>query len=128
MSLHDLERQHSIKWKKVALGAGADQAVLGAPQKLDDNGTQNADLLAEYIVVRTEWSTNVPGTFVLRDGSADIESVRKFSANSGDKEAVRIPVGRGKAITVTITGSGIALELRIGYYVKKYGHSRSVPV
>lgn len=125
--LYEIERHHTVLWKKVALGAGADQAVLGAPQKLDDNGTQDADLLAEYIVVRVEWSSTIGGTFVLRDGSADKESVRLFSGNAGNKEDVRIPIGRGKAITTTVV-TETGLKLRIGYYIKKYGHSRSVPV
>ncbi len=125
-SLHDLERQHSIKWKKFALGVVSDTELLAAPQSRDMDGDLAVDPDTEYVVTRTEWSTNVPGTFVLRDGSANIEGVRKFSANSGDKNPVRIPVGKGKALTVTTTGAGIALELRIGYYVKKHSHSRGV--
>lgn len=125
-SLHDLERQHTIKFKKFALGVVADTELLAAPQSRDQDGDLAVDPDTEYVVVRSEWSTNVPGTFVLRDGSANIEGVRKFSANSGDKEEVRIPVGKGKALTVTTTGAGIALELRIGYYVKKHSNSRGV--
>lgn len=125
--LYDIERHHTVLWKKVAVGIGADQAVIGAPQKLDDNGTQDADLLAEYVVVRVEWSSTIGGTFVLRDGSADLESVRTFSGNSGDKEDVRIAVGRGKALTTTVV-TETGLKLRVGYYIKKHGHSRSVAV
>ena len=124
--LYELERDHTVKFKKVALGVVADTQLLAAPQSRDRDGTLAVDSDTEYVVVRTEWSADVPGTFVLRDGAANIEGVRKFSGNSGDKEAVRIPVGKGKALTVTTTGAGIALELRIGYYVKKYSHSKSV--
>ena len=123
--LYEIERHHTVKWKKFTLAAGADQALLAAPQSRDDNGDLAVDPETEYVVVRTEWSSAIPGTFVLRDGSTDLEGVRNFSGNAGDKEDVRIEVGKGKALTITTT-LVTALELRIGYYVQKYSQSRSV--
>lgn len=124
----DLELIQKFETKFVgeqASGAATNTVLISEPRYRDQADTAAIDDQAEWIVVAVDFSASAVQNFYLQnaDGAGGRKSKTYYAAaNSGTFEETWIPMGKGKPIKYTSSGTIVSIRLMV--ILKRYSERK----